>query len=402
MTDYQPLLKRAMSGLDNSTLEGRRSVYERARHALVNQLRTVTPPLAEADITRERLALEEAIRRVEAEAAAAATPAPAAPAPAVAPVAPQAFVQPQAPLTPPTPPQAQPQAPVAPVQAWPAPAQARIQPVPQPQAPVLPQLQVQVQPQAPVPPQPQSPSAPRGAVTAPATASPRVAARSAPIPRARVEPAPGIRPAPPQARAPMPAGMDSARRPVVSDPRAPVSGVDLDSVPAEPTDFRPPPPPPLSSSPAAARPPRPRSAVVARADRRKALRAKLVVGGIVVILLAVAAGLGYVHRERILAFLHMGPALVAEADRPKVVDRVASDPNAVARPAQPQPAGSITAALFLADFVDPATHWMHFDIMAWNPSARPGRPEGGEAQAIRGLFSLIAERAGRPKAKKRS
>ena len=65
-------------------------------------------------------------------------------------------------------------------------------------------------------------------------------------------------------------------------------------------------------------------------------------------------------------------------------------------------AGSITAALFLADFVDPATHWMHFDIMAWNPSARPGRPEGGEAQAIRGLFSLIAERAGRPKAKKRS
>jgi leucyl aminopeptidase len=63
-------------------------------------------------------------------------------------------------------------------------------------------------------------------------------------------------------------------------------------------------------------------------------------------------------------------------------------------------AGSITAALFLADFVDPATHWMHFDIMAWNPSARPGRPEGGEAQAIRGLFSLIAERAGRPPGKK--
>jgi len=61
--------------------------------------------------------------------------------------------------------------------------------------------------------------------------------------------------------------------------------------------------------------------------------------------------------------------------------------------------GSITAALFLADFVDPATHWMHFDIMAWNPGKRPGRPEGGEAQAIRGLFSLIAERAGRAPAK---
>jgi leucyl aminopeptidase len=63
-------------------------------------------------------------------------------------------------------------------------------------------------------------------------------------------------------------------------------------------------------------------------------------------------------------------------------------------------AGSITAALFLADFVDPSTQWMHFDIMAWNPTGRPGRPEGGEAQAIRGLFSLIAERAGRLRGKK--
>ncbi len=62
-------------------------------------------------------------------------------------------------------------------------------------------------------------------------------------------------------------------------------------------------------------------------------------------------------------------------------------------------AGSITAALFLADFVDPSTHWMHFDIFASNPSRRPGRPEGGEAQAIRGLFALIAERAGRAPAK---
>jgi leucyl aminopeptidase len=62
-------------------------------------------------------------------------------------------------------------------------------------------------------------------------------------------------------------------------------------------------------------------------------------------------------------------------------------------------AGSITAALFLADFVDPSTHWMHFDIFASNPGKRPGRPEGGEAQAIRGLFALIAERAGRPQGK---
>ena len=63
-------------------------------------------------------------------------------------------------------------------------------------------------------------------------------------------------------------------------------------------------------------------------------------------------------------------------------------------------AGSITAALFLADFVDPATPWLHLDVMAWNPSGRPGRPEGGEAGAIRALYALIAERAGRPRGKK--
>jgi hypothetical protein len=336
MTDYRPLLKRALSGLENNTLEGRRGVYERARHALVNQLRTVTPPLAEADITRERLALEEAIRRVEADTAAAATPAPVA----HAPVPPQAPVQPQAPIAPPTPAQVQPPAPVPPAQAWPLPPaqpQARIRPEP-PQASVPP-------PQAPVPPQSQSPPPPRGPVAAPAAASPRVAARSAPMPRARVEPASGIRPAPPQARAPMPAGMESARRPVVSEPRAPVSGIQFDSAPADSADFREPspPPPPPPPPPSAARSSRPRSAEVARADRRKALRAKLVVGGIVVILLAVAAGLGYVHRERILAFFHMGSSLVADAERPKAVDRVASDPNSVARPVQPVPAGSITA-----------------------------------------------------------
>src|SRR2546429_4076869 len=45
-------------------------LYERARTALVAQLRGMNdPPLTEAEITRERLALEEAIRKVEAEAA---------------------------------------------------------------------------------------------------------------------------------------------------------------------------------------------------------------------------------------------------------------------------------------------------------------------------------------------
>ena len=39
----------------------------RARTAQLAQLRSMSPPLAESEITREQLALEEAVRRVEAE-----------------------------------------------------------------------------------------------------------------------------------------------------------------------------------------------------------------------------------------------------------------------------------------------------------------------------------------------
>src|SRR6478672_5778691 len=67
MADYQPLIARAVAGLENSTGENRRALYERARNALVNQLRSVEPALDESEITRERLALEEAIRKVEAD-----------------------------------------------------------------------------------------------------------------------------------------------------------------------------------------------------------------------------------------------------------------------------------------------------------------------------------------------
>jgi leucyl aminopeptidase len=55
-------------------------------------------------------------------------------------------------------------------------------------------------------------------------------------------------------------------------------------------------------------------------------------------------------------------------------------------------AGSITAALFLADFVSRTESYLHFDMYAWNPKDRPGRPKGGEAQAIRALFAVLAER----------
>ncbi len=58
-------------------------------------------------------------------------------------------------------------------------------------------------------------------------------------------------------------------------------------------------------------------------------------------------------------------------------------------------AGSITAALYLRRFVEHARSWVHFDIFAWVPNPKPGRPKGGEHQAMRALFSYLSERYGR-------
>jgi leucyl aminopeptidase len=54
-------------------------------------------------------------------------------------------------------------------------------------------------------------------------------------------------------------------------------------------------------------------------------------------------------------------------------------------------AGSVTAALFLKRFA-PAGPWVHFDIFAWNPRARPGWPQGAEVQAIRAIFAMLEAR----------
>ena len=68
MADYYPLIARAVSGLDpGAPGESRRALYERGRAALIEQLRGVQPPLTKSEITRERLSLEEAVRKVEAE-----------------------------------------------------------------------------------------------------------------------------------------------------------------------------------------------------------------------------------------------------------------------------------------------------------------------------------------------
>ncbi len=74
----------------------------------------------------------------------------------------------------------------------------------------------------------------------------------------------------------------------------------------------------------------------------------------------------------------------------EMLDSKVADVNNVGSGGQ---AGAITAALFMRRFVS-ARSWLHFDLFAWTPSAKPGRPEGGECQAARALYALLAERYG--------
>ncbi|MCB9994547.1 MAG: hypothetical protein H6873_12935 [Hyphomicrobiaceae bacterium] len=68
MANYQELLSKAISALPENNGAARREVYERARKALVTQLRGLTPPLPAREITQHRLELEDCIRQVEQRA----------------------------------------------------------------------------------------------------------------------------------------------------------------------------------------------------------------------------------------------------------------------------------------------------------------------------------------------
>ena len=57
-------------------------------------------------------------------------------------------------------------------------------------------------------------------------------------------------------------------------------------------------------------------------------------------------------------------------------------------------AGAITAALFLRRFVPRGIAWAHLDVFAWRPTARPGRPKGGDAYALRAAFEVLKARYG--------
>ncbi len=65
MSDYYYVIGRAVSGLLINTDEARRAIYDRARTALQERLRTLDPPISETELANEQAALEAAIRNVE-------------------------------------------------------------------------------------------------------------------------------------------------------------------------------------------------------------------------------------------------------------------------------------------------------------------------------------------------
>ncbi len=217
MAEYFPLLDRAVSGLTEPTAEARRSIYERARAALIGQLRRMDPPVPEEDIARESTALDEAIARVEARFAEHGKAAATAPAAEAAP--------------PPPPP--------APSRAEPAPRPAA--PVPPPAARVPPPPLPTGAPPVVPPPSRERPGlgarpAPAGArPAAPLAAAPAIAAPAAAVapavPPARPTPGAGVRaPLPPRGSRPV-----MALRPVAPAPErdAPAPAAEPTAAPAE-------------------------------------------------------------------------------------------------------------------------------------------------------------------------
>lgn len=116
MADYYSVLKKTVGALPQNTGAARREIYQRARKAIVAQLKAYDPPLSPSEITTEQLRLEEAIRKIEAEAARATlgvgaapvSPTPPRPAPAAAASAAPAPKEPTPAAPPPPPTRAEP------------------------------------------------------------------------------------------------------------------------------------------------------------------------------------------------------------------------------------------------------------------------------------------------------
>jgi lipoprotein-anchoring transpeptidase ErfK/SrfK len=69
MVDYYAILSRAIDTSEASDRSWRRNLYDRARRTLASEMRARRPQPTQAEIARELLALEAAIKRIEAERA---------------------------------------------------------------------------------------------------------------------------------------------------------------------------------------------------------------------------------------------------------------------------------------------------------------------------------------------
>ncbi len=73
MTDYYPVIARCVADLEGS-IAARNEFYWLARAELAVQLCGLSPPLTQSEMMRERLALDEAIRKVEDECSSSVAP----------------------------------------------------------------------------------------------------------------------------------------------------------------------------------------------------------------------------------------------------------------------------------------------------------------------------------------
>ena len=73
-------------------------------------------------------------------------------------------------------------------------------------------------------------------------------------------------------------------------------------------------------------------------------------------------------------------------------EMLSSDVADIGNAADGPMAGAVTAALFLQKFVPEETPWAHFDTFAWRPSAKPGRPKGGDAMGLRAAWQMLSQR----------
>jgi hypothetical protein len=381
MTDYYPLIAKAVAGLEKNTGEGRRVLYERARTALVGQLRNMNPPLTESEITRERLALEEAIRKVEAEAARRLRMEPPRP-DSLSALRPGERGE-EPPRRQPIPPQ-----PAAPPPAPPAPRREAAPPPSPPPRRELPMAQAPRRESAGAPPPPE-PEAPEGAPEPPPAEAPpprsgrnRMFADRPPLTEEGVR---GFRDVVAEAESLGEKTAQATRQARAAFAAVPSNIPEFDRVeprlepspPRGPREAPPPPPPPRPPEP----PPRP---VERQAPRPMPQRAHRDEGselieparsrrGVMAVLLTlfVILGLGitaYVLRDRIAALTGAmrGLAPVAQRDsapsRPKIPDRVGQDgqPTTAPRPGQPSqtqqqlPAVAQRVVLYEEDPADPS------------------------------------------------